>query len=102
MKTHLVHEANEVYKKLDELIDEQKRDAGRKGMSVTRVNLHRINNRLPTIPPFPFMVDRTWDQDFVEGKGSKATFVTRREDPPGFGTKKSVEESRFEKFEERT
>lgn len=88
-----------MYKRLDDLIDEHKRDSGRKKTSVKRVDLRRVNNRIPSVPPFPFMVSETWRHEFVDEKQLSAAFVTRREDPPGFGTKKSVQDGEFDEFE---
>ena len=59
-----------------------RRRAGSRPMT-KRVDLGRVNNSVPTIVPYPFMVDEFWHTDFVVNKG--LTLDTHEKDPEGFG-----------------
>lgn len=60
--------------------------------SVRRVDLKRVNNEIPEMPPFPFMVDSNWHQEYVLDNPDAGHFDVLRRDPRGFGSRKDETE----------
>ncbi|KAL5530868.1 hypothetical protein ACEPAF_7126 [Sanghuangporus sanghuang] len=85
-------EINLVYSHLVELLEERDASSGKKKVGARRVDLGRTHNRVPAKPPYPFMVNETWRQKFVDGKHLDPPFRMKREDPEGFGKKKGITE----------
>lgn len=81
-----------MYNKLDRLRETTKRNIGKKKASHKRVDLQRVNNRIPVTPPYPFMVDEAWKEKFVDGKELDVPFKMKHEDPAGFGSKMFIDD----------
>lgn len=78
-----------MYKTLDELRENNLRQLGKKKNAThKRVDLHRVSNRIPTMPPYPFMVDEAWKKEFGDKADTNEPFTVNREDPPGFGSRR--------------
>lgn len=48
-----------------------------------RVDLNSVNNKVPVVAPYPFMVDQYWLEEYVKKKG--LTCKMRKKDLDGFG-----------------
>lgn len=85
---------------VDELIEKQDAEAGKRKVTARRVDLGRTHNRIPKVTPYPFMVSEEWKVTYVDGKQLDRPFRTRAEDPVGYGKKKGMigQAAEFSKF----